>query len=288
MLGLAISGGGLKAIGEIGAMKAFEDLGIKFDAISGTSSGSSVAMLYSLGYTAEESKKIILEEYKKFTTFNLNLLIKGASTFVLTGIAKIGGVIESEKIEHFAEDLALNKGIKNMNELSIPTLIVTVDTITTKEIVFSSKKIDKRSADFDMDFVYDAPVGTAVRASMAFPGIFTNCDYDKYNFIDGGTKNNLPTEPLRVLGAEKIISLSFKMDEYEPKEDLMAIILRTCDIFAFDRLETSKKHSDLNIEINVPEANLLEVKEDKIEECFDAGYNAVMERKEEILKLVNQ
>ena len=39
-LGLALAGGGLQGIAHIGAIKAFNDLGIKFDYISGTSSGT--------------------------------------------------------------------------------------------------------------------------------------------------------------------------------------------------------------------------------------------------------
>lgn len=37
-VGLAIAGGGLKGVAHIGAIKALEDLGIKINYISGTSS----------------------------------------------------------------------------------------------------------------------------------------------------------------------------------------------------------------------------------------------------------
>lgn len=286
MLGLAISGGGLKAIGEIGAMKAFEGLGIKFDVVAGTSSGSSVAALYSLGYTADEGKKIMSEEYKKLINFDVKTLLKGVSSFALTGVAQINGLIDGNRVEEFVTKLAEEKGIKNTNELSIPAMFVSVDTITTNEIVFASKKFDIEQKQNELDFVYDAPIGKAVRASMAFPGIFTNCDYDKYNLIDGGTKNNLPTEPLRAVGVDKVISLSFKLDEYVPKDDLMAIIIRTCDIFSYDRMTKSRSLSDIDIIIDVPHANLLDVS--NVQETFDAGYNAVMNKKEEILALISK
>ena len=45
-LGLSLSGGGMKGVCHIGAIKAIEEEGIKFDYISGTSSGSIVAVLY--------------------------------------------------------------------------------------------------------------------------------------------------------------------------------------------------------------------------------------------------
>lgn len=40
-IGLALAGGGLKGVAHIGAIKALEELGIKIDYISGTSSRKS-------------------------------------------------------------------------------------------------------------------------------------------------------------------------------------------------------------------------------------------------------
>ncbi len=45
-LGLALAGGGVKGAAHIGAIKALEEAGFKFDYIAGTSSGSIVASLY--------------------------------------------------------------------------------------------------------------------------------------------------------------------------------------------------------------------------------------------------
>ena len=46
--GLCLSGGGIKGAAHIGAIKAFEEEHIKFDYISGASSGSIVATLYAI------------------------------------------------------------------------------------------------------------------------------------------------------------------------------------------------------------------------------------------------
>ena len=53
-LGLCLSGGGVKGAAHIGVIKALEEEGIKLDCISGTSSGSIVAALYSMGYSTKE------------------------------------------------------------------------------------------------------------------------------------------------------------------------------------------------------------------------------------------
>ena len=107
-----------------------------------------------------------------------------------------------------------------MNEVKIPYAIATVDTITTKECIFLSKEYNLE--DENIDYIYNAPIATATRASMSFPGIFTPCGYDKYNFIDGGTKDNLPVKILKDMGADKTLAISFRIDDYEPKEDIFA------------------------------------------------------------------
>lgn len=53
-LGLCLSGGGIKGAAHVGALQALEDNHIHIDYISGTSSGSIVAVLYAIGYSPQE------------------------------------------------------------------------------------------------------------------------------------------------------------------------------------------------------------------------------------------
>ena len=172
-----------------------------------------------------------------------------------------------------------------MNQIKIPFAIAAVDTISTKECIFLSKKIDKENTD-EIDYIYNAPIATATRASMSFPGIYTPCQYDKYNFIDGGTKDNLPVTVLKDMGAKKVIALSFKIDEYEPKEDILAILLRTVDIFSLQDVRAAQKVADLAIEIDCQGTSLLEIT--NADEVINTGYNTIMKHKEEILELINK
>ena len=63
-LGLCLSGGGIKGVAHIGAIKALEEKGIKFDYVSGTSSGSIIATLYACGFTTDEMYKIFTKYAK--------------------------------------------------------------------------------------------------------------------------------------------------------------------------------------------------------------------------------
>ena len=106
----------------------------------------------------------------------------------------------------------------------------------------------------------------------------------KYNFIDGGTKDNLPIKILKDMGATKTLALSFKIDNYEPKEDIFGILLRTVDIFSLKDVRKAQRESDLAIEIDCSGTTLLEIT--NADEVVKTGYNTIMNNKEKILELI--
>ena len=283
-IGVALAGGGLKGLAHIGALKALEELGIKIEYLSGTSSGSIFASFYAMGYTIVEIKEKTMKHYKMLTQIEKKPLFKAGATYLTSGVAKIEGLIPGENIEKLVKTISKDKNIINMNQIKIPFAITTVDTISTKECIFLSKKVDLIKD--DVEYIYDAPIATATRASMSFPGIYTPCQYGNYNFIDGGTKDNLPVQILKDMGAKKTIALSFKIDDYEPKEDIMAILLRTVDIFSLKDVRKAQKEADLAIEIDCQGTSLLEITD--VDNVIKTGYNTIMENKEKILELLNK
>jgi NTE family protein len=58
-VGLVLSGGGAKGIAHIGVLKALEEAGLTPDFITGTSMGSIVGGLYSIGYSADELEELV-------------------------------------------------------------------------------------------------------------------------------------------------------------------------------------------------------------------------------------
>ena len=209
-------------------------------------------------------------------------IFKAGFTYVTSGTAKVEGLIPGENIEKLFFEVSKNKNIKNMSEIKIPYAICTVDTISTKECIFLSKKYNIKND--DIDYIYDAPIDKATRASMSFPGVFTPCQYGKYNFIDGGTKDNLPVKILKDMGADKTLALSFKIDDYVPREDIFAVLLRTVDIFSLKDVRKAQKEADLAIEIDCKGTTLLEIT--NADEVIQTGYNTIMANKNKILELI--
>ena len=281
-IGVALAGGGLKGLAHIGALQALEELGVKIEYLSGTSSGSIFASFYAMGYSTEQIKEKTMKHYKMLTRIEKTPLFKAGATYLTSGVARIEGLIPGENIENLVKEISKDKKITNMNQIEIPYAITTVDTISTKECIFLSKEMNLKND--EIDYIYNAPIAIATRASMSFPGVYTPCSYGKYNFIDGGTKDNLPVKVLKDMGATKTIALSFKIDEYEPKEDIFAILLRTVDIFSLKDVRKAQKEADVAIEIDCQGTTLLEITD--ADTVIKTGYNTIMKNKEKILKLL--
>ena len=58
-IGIAFGGGGARGFSHLGAIKAFEEFGIKFDYVAGTSAGSLVGAFYAAGYSFQEMYDVV-------------------------------------------------------------------------------------------------------------------------------------------------------------------------------------------------------------------------------------
>lgn len=279
--GLALAGGGLKGVAYIGAIKALEELGIKIDCISGTSSGSMAAVLYAVGYSCDEIKDIVYGSYKNLTKIEKRPIISSIGSYLTSKKVRISGLIPGERLENLIQKIVEKKSCSNISDIKIPIAVSSVDTISMKECIFMSKDFNLKSS--STDYIYDIPIGKAVRSSMAFPGVFTTSKYKQYNFIDGGTKDNLPVRALKDMGADVTLGLSFKTEEYNlENENVLGVLLRTVDIFSQKEMKSAQNEASIAIEIDAKGTSLLS--SDNIERCISLGYDAIMKNKNKILK----
>lgn len=281
--GISLAGGGLQGFAHIGALKALEELGIKIKYISGTSTGSAIASLYAMGYTPDEIQKICKEKYKKILKIRKKVLCQMAINFLLHKETRVEGIIDGGLVENFINEAAKEKGKEMLSSFtSTKIAIATVDTISMKECLFVSEEL--KNKDKNIDYIKDITIGKAVRSSMAFPAIFTTSNYEKYNFLDGGTVDNLPVQVLKDMGATKTIAICFDLNKYTPSKSLEGVLVRALDIFSHSGVEKAKEIADIAIEIYNPNTSLLSM--DEIEKTVQNGYDAVMRQKEKILKYV--
>ena len=161
-LGLVLSGGGVRGMAHIGAIKAFDEYDIEPSMIAGTSAGAVVGALYAYGYNYKE----MLSFFRKIQFFDLRKI----------AINKPGFIDPDKYYELFNEFFPED----NFSALKKELHITATDILTGKLVVFNSGELIK-----------------PLLASAAFPGVFAPiCIKDSY-FIDGGTLNNFPVDVLK-------------------------------------------------------------------------------------------
>jgi len=170
-IGLVLSGGGARGAAHIGVIKALEEHGIHPTHVAGASAGAIVGALYAAGvpWTA------MLTFFKTISIFQTNRYAR-----------KKPGFINSEK---FYNDLKTFFPSDNFNDLEKNLFVTAANIIDGTQKIFSKGQLIK-----------------PIIASASFPGVFTPTEINGAYYVDGGTLNNFPVEPLekqcdKIIGA---------------------------------------------------------------------------------------
>ena len=210
-LGICFAGGGVKGAAHIGVLKAFEEEGVNFEYVSGTSSGSIIATLYACGYSAEEIYTIFKKYCKQIKYVDGINIVKTIFGLIFERKIIIDGLTNGNKIQKIIDVACKEKGISNINQVKKNLIIPAVDLYDGKLYAFSSK--DNRTMySNNIKYVYDCEIGKIVQASCSYPGIFSPCKYKNTKLIDGGIRENVPWKLTKLNGAEKVISIIFEKD----------------------------------------------------------------------------
>ena len=281
-LGLALSGGGIRGAVHIGVLKAFEENNIKIDIIGGTSSGSLVAALYAMGYSPIHIYELFKRYGKKITNVGTSSIINGVGGYIVNKKFNISGISDGKAIEELYNEFASRKNIFKMSDIKMPIVIPAIDIGDGKEYVFTNKKSKKSNKIYDK-YITDIPIGSAVRASSSFPGVFCPYEYKKHIFLDGGTINNIPVDEVFAQGADRVITVKFEPIKINNQSNVMDIILRTIDIMGNKIIENEVKKSDYILEIPTDdEMGFLD--SNQIEKCYEFGYKETINKMDEIKK----
>ena len=270
-LGLCLSGGGIKGAAHIGVLKVFEEENIKIDYISGTSSGSIVASLYSMGYSSNEILKIFkkyAKEIKYFEFKNILYLILG---IIFERKIIINGLNSGNKIERIVKEACNKKNIYNINQINIPLLIPSVNLNNGDIYCFCSKKIRANFSD-ETIYINDIELSKAIRASCSYPVVFQPYEYNGVNLIDGGIRENVPWKYTKLLGADKVVTVIFNENITSKKiNNFFDVASRSLNILGHELSNYELNGVDYIIEINYENISLLD--SSKIDLLYNLGYN---------------
>ena len=282
MLGLALSGGGIRGIAHAGVLKALLDNGISVDIIGGTSAGALVGVLYAMGYTPDYIYEAFKLYSKEIVGLNGGLMFSGVRGKILGNEAGIKGLKSGKSLEKVFERMALRKGYKNVEEiLEIPVVITSVDIREGKEYIFTNSVPNVENAD---KYITNIGIGKAVRASSSFPGIFCPCEFEGHSFYDGGILDNVPVLEVRKQGANKVIAVNFKADDIENSSNIMDLGMRTLDIMGNKISEKSLNNCDFILTVETDKTGLFDI--EKLDSCFKYGYEAVLKNLKKIKQVL--
>lgn len=283
-LGLALSGGGVRGIAHAGVLRALEENKIKVDMIGGTSCGSLVASLYAMGYSPYYIYVLFQKYAKEIVGINMATFATGLNSILLNKKLKISGLNTGEAIEKIYDELSAQKGIKTIADIKMPIAIPAVDITESSEYIFTNQIPQKgKNKKF---YINNISVGKAVRASSSLPVVFSPCDFENHKFLDGGTLNNVPTIPVRKLGADKVISINFDADEIDDQSNIMDIVMKSLDIMGNKISEKCLQSSDFILTVPSDKAGLLDI--EKIDKCYKLGYETAIKNMDKILQLVKE
>ena len=250
-VGLVLSGGGAKGMAHIGALKVIEEAGIPIDYVVGTSMGSIIGGLYSIGYTPEQLDSMVRVQDWTFLLSDRtprndkNMAEREADEqyvisvpFSKNSLKEVtGGLIKGQNIANLFSELTLGYHDSiDFNQLPIPFACVSEDITKGEEKVF-----------------HEGVLATAMRASMAIPGVFTPVRLDSMVLVDGGVVNNYPVNVAREMGADIIIGVDVQ-SELKPANELNNagnILGQLIDLMGQDMYLKNLEETNVHIKVNV-------------------------------------
>ncbi len=242
-VGLVLSGGGSKGLAHAGVLQFLEEQNIKPTQIAGSSAGSIVAALYSLG----KSPKEILSFFQSIYFFHWKHF-----TFSKAGI------IDSLSFKKYFTDVF---GDATIGELKIPIHVTATDMVKGKIKIF-----DRNTSVVD-----------AILASSAFPGIISPYVIDDNWYSDGGILNHFPTDILQGRCDSMIGVYVSPIQKIEAK-DLSSIKAVTSRAFDLLTANTTMQKITLCDWVIEPEElsnySTFETNKIKMEIIFNLGYEA--------------
>lgn len=284
--GICFSGGGIKGAAHIGAIKALEEENLKFNYISGTSSGSIIATLYAAGYSSDEMLKFFKKYAKKIKYVDpKNILILLINLFIKRKIV-IKGFNEGTIIERLLNKELNKKNIKNISDIKKELLIPSIDINTGEINVFISKENRAKYLD-NIIYINNVNIGKAVRASCSYPVVFSPCKIDGKQLVDGGLRENVPWKLTKEKGADKVLSIIF--DEEKNKKNYCKNILEVASnslgILCHEISNYDLEGADYLLKIKTEKVQLLDYK--KIDELYLKGYEQTKQKIKEIKNKLN-
>ena len=248
-VGVAFGGGGAKGMAHIGVIKAFEEYGLDFDYVAGTSVGSIMGAAYASGMKSSEILKIA----KSMKTSD----IRTSKVFFVPS--------KTEGIESMMRD---NVGDINIENLKKPFSAVAVDIKSTKELCISKGNLAK-----------------AVAGSCCVPGIFQPVQFGNYLLCDGGLQNNIPANIPRFFDCDYVIAVDCNSTRTYGTESSKTLDVIACALRILMKSNSIKGYLNADLTIACDTKKFKSTELEGIDEMVEIGYRNAIDVMPEIMKI---
>lgn len=320
---VVLSGGGAKGMAHIGVLRVLERAGIPIDIITGTSMGALIGGLYSIGYDAETLDSLVsVQDWNVLLSDKADMRSQSLAerdkqnTYILSRPLSIarkshtasGGLICGSNLSQLFTRLTVGwHDSISFATLPIPFACVATNIVDNTEYVF-----------------HNGYLPTAMRASMAIPGVFTpvrisavsekrkvnseksNCnkkesarhmDSSLFTFssslkkdmvlVDGGLRNNYPADVARQMGADIIIGVSVQSDPRTADElqSGPSILMQIVDQNCKNKFAENWAMTDIPIKVNVKGYSSASFTRTAIDTLIARGEQAAMKQWDKLMQM---
>lgn len=257
LLGLSLGSGGAKGFAHLGALKAFEEEGIKFDVVTGTSIGSIIGAMYAKGYSSDNIKGIFYST--DFSPVLRYLRIRMSMRPIMIILERYFGELE-------------------FSDLKIPFACWATDEDTNEGVLLK-----------------EGMLSSACCASSAMPPFFDSVRIGEKNLADGAFTNAVPSDAAKSLGAEFVIGIDLSAYKAEQKKLNPIAAFALNKVNAAVKLETADdaksrgyENADIMLTPNLKDMRATEISSRAWERMYDEGYSEAKAKMPEIKALLRK
>lgn len=253
-MGLALGSGGAKGMTHLGVLKAFEEEGIRFSYVTGTSIGSIVGALYAKGYSSNDMIGIVESLNRK--EFSKNLRPFSDMAFA------------EQFLEQYVEG--------NISDLPMPYAAWGTDAETNEGVLLNEGKTAKICS-----------------ASSAIPPFFKSVEIEGKKVYDGAFTNAIPADVCKDLGAQFVVAVDLSAYPRSDEDKSMVSRLLGSALNAFvpvkyldDNKTRGYEAADVMLRPNLYNYRATDVAPAAMNEMFEIGYEEAKSRMAELKKAI--
>ena len=248
-IGLVLSGGGTRGFAHLGAIKAFEEYGLKFDFVSGTSAGSLVGAFYASGMKFEDMLNIARKiDEKDIRTSKL--------------------VFVPSKTDGIEKVITDNLGDINIEDLKIPFTATAVDLKSTDEICLTKGNLAK-----------------AVAASCCVPAIFQPVEHNNRLLCDGGLRNTMPADIPKIFGCDYVVAIDVNKSRLYGTDSTKLVDVVMCSVRILMESNVFKGYEYSDIVLRPETKRFKSTKTEGWLDMIEEGYREAINNMPAILRL---